>query len=128
MGRKIVEHVTVRGKTYVKKGTCVICGGDVLQERSGAPCGQQVRPEHYRCKKCGLSGSSHLWDDAWAAHKYRQELIELNSAFSTFTIAVEKEVLKLLGLDRRTKNERVNYYWRKDVDAIVDRLRKLLNL
>ncbi|MGE4486340.1 MAG: hypothetical protein AB7C95_00770 [Synergistaceae bacterium] len=52
----------------------------------------------------------------------------MNSAFSTFTIAVEKEVLKLLGLDRRTKNERVNYYWRKDVDAIVDRLRKLLNL
>lgn len=67
MPKGIIEKVTARGTMRVEKGKCVICNGPVIEIVSLAPCGQQVRPVDYYCNECKLSGSNHLWEDAWVA-------------------------------------------------------------
>ncbi len=128
MCKSPIQHITYRGIRCEVKGTCVVCGGHVVHSLPGGPCGQQVRPESYWCSQCGLHGSSHLWQDAWAANSLQGELRTLFAAFEDFKVAVKTEVLRLMGLDKRTKHDRVNYYWREDVDKIVAKLRKMFDL
>lgn len=105
-----MKEIIIRGG-YVKRGTCIVCGGDVLEALPTGPCGQQVTLVTYKCHSCGLHGSSHLWLDAWGVATLREKV---KSAISKF------RELSVYGPDPLTY-----YYDPAEVDALVEELEKI---